>query len=485
MNKTLTVVHEAVADMLKCYSSDVLTFHEYLKDYPKYNEPKVRLINLYDTTEYLSQGYYCSLLAEARKHTVLPSVKTINDLRNHLVEAEHFYLTKSDLKDLSPACHEQEFIIHFGRVNVPYLQKIAQVFFNQYPAPLLKLKIFFENGQYSVQIFPCSLEALNDHDKAFFLEHLLSHIRTGKSVGAKRKQYRWHMAVLVNPNESLPPSNKEAIARFGKAASKLGILALPLTIQDIKHVNEYDALFIRETTAIDHYTYRLACKAEASGLVVLDDPTSILRCCNKVFLHDAFTYSKVPSLRTEFVTDSSKESLDRLEDIFNYPLILKMPEGAFSQYIYKVTTRDMLEEKLRFLLKKSALVLVQEYLYTEYDWRIGVLNGRPIYACRYYMAHNHWKIYNHDSKRFFSGKFDTLATFETPRVVLDAAIKACKLIGSGFYGVDIKLVDKQAYVLEVNDNPSIDHKVEDEYLGDELYMVIASDFLRRLESRGK
>jgi glutathione synthase/RimK-type ligase-like ATP-grasp enzyme len=40
-------------------------------------------------------------------------------------------------------------------------------------------------------------------------------------------------------------------------------------------------------------------------------------------------------------------------------------------------------------------------------------------------------------------------------------------------------------VIEVNDNPNIDSGVEDQYLGDELYRLIMSEFLRRLEDRSK
>ena len=46
------------------------------------------------------------------------------------------------------------------------------------------------------------------------------------------------------------------------------------------------------------------------------------------------------------------------------------------------------------MLAESALVLVQEYIFTEFDWRIGVLGGKPIYACQYFMVRNHWQIYN-------------------------------------------------------------------------------------------
>lgn len=175
----------------------------------------------------------------------------------------------------------------------------------------------------------------------------------------------------------------------------------------------------------------------------------------------------------------------KLEQSFGYPMVLKMPEGSFSRGVYKVNNQAELEARLDELFAESALVLVQEYLYTDYDWRIGVLNGRAIFACRYMMAKNHWQIYNHASKRYFSGDFETLPTFEVPRAVLDAAIKAAKTVGNGLYGVDIKEVNGKAYVLEVNDNPSIEHPVEDGYLGDELYMQIMGEFQRRLEARGR
>ena len=38
-------------------------------------------------------------------------------------------------------------------------------------------------------------------------------------------------------------------------------------------------------------------------------------------------------------------------------------------------------------------------------------------------------------------------------------------------------------VIEVNDNPSIDAGVEDEYLGEDLYRRIMEEFLRRLERK--
>ena len=463
---------------------DVITFEQYLQDYPKRNETKTRVINLCDTEHYLSRGYYCSLLAEARKHKVLPSVSTINDLRNLANYADSSLLFNSDLLGLD-LDQPIELFAFFGHVENEQLKKLARRVYEKYPDPILKLSLFRDENGINFNVVRCTYSLLDEVQKAEFLNRLNIFTHVVWRQSAAERKLRWDMAILVNPDETHPPSDKDAIARFIKAAAKVGIHAQTITAKQANHIAQYDALFIRETTAIDHHTYRIARKAEQEGLVVIDDPTSIMRCCNKAFLHDAFSYNKVPAPKTHVVLGTSDVELDNIEAHFDYPIVLKLPEGAFSKGVFKVATRDELKEKLDLLLADTALVLVQEYLFTDFDWRIGVLNGRAIFACRYHMARNHWQIYNHGSKRFSSGGFETLPTFEVPKKVLDAAIKACSIIGKGLYGVDIKQKGNQVYVIEVNDNPSIDHKVEDLYLGNELYMHIMNEFAHRLEMRGR
>lgn len=463
MFKTLIVVDNNEQTLAQLFEN-VITFNTYLRDYPKRDEPKTRIINLCDSSQYLSKGYYCSLLAEARKHQVLPSVKTINALRSGQAPMHNVGRIDGAL--------------YFGNATNDEQTKAAKSVFKQYPAPIL-----FVDNQGLLQ--QGSLSSLDEQQYSDFVAKLNNFTQTQWRITAERRRFRWDMAILVDHNEKVPPSDKDAIAKFIKAAAKHGINAQALSFDEIDNIAQFDALFIRQTTAIDHPTYRLASKAQSLGLVVIDDAESILRCCNKVYLHDAFNYQKVPSLKTVVVADQSSDTLEQLEAAFTYPLVLKMPEGSFSKGVYKVTNRAELEAKLTELFEFSALVLAQEYMYTEYDWRVGVLNGRAIYACRYLMARNHWQIYNHDAKRFFSGGFETLPTFELPKAVLDAALKACKTVGKGLYGVDVKEHQGRAYVLEVNDNPSIDHKVEDGYLGDELYMIIMDEFKQRLEARGR
>ena len=99
------------------------------------------------------------------------------------------------------------------------------------------------------------------------------------------------------------------------------------------------------------------------------------------------------------------------------------------------------------------------------------------------MVKDHWQIYQHGGDETASGQFDTLPTYEVQSAVLDVAMKACRLIGNGLYGVDIKQKGDQAFVIEVNDNPSIDSDVEDAWLKDELYMLVMQEFLHRMEKK--
>ena len=61
------------------------------------------------------------------------------------------------------------------------------------------------------------------------------------------------------------------------------------------------------------------------------------------------------------------------------------------------------------------------------------------------------------------------------------AVKSAKLMGSGLYGIDIKVVNKIPMVIEINDNPNIDFSVEDAYYGDLVYTKILTALKNRLE----
>ena len=98
------------------------------------------------------------------------------------------------------------------------------------------------------------------------------------------------------------------------------------------------------------------------------------------------------------------------------------------------------------------------------------------------MAKDHWQIYNWNTENKENwGASDTLPMDEVPEIVVKTALKAASLIGDGLYGVDLKMIGDQVYVIEINDNPNIDEGVEDQVLKDELYNKIMRSLFNRIE----
>jgi glutathione synthase/RimK-type ligase-like ATP-grasp enzyme len=139
-----------------------------------------------------------------------------------------------------------------------------------------------------------------------------------------------------------------------------------------------------------------------------------------------------------------------------------------------------LERVCKEYFKRSDYILAQEFMPTEFDWRIGVFNGRALFACKYFMSRNHWQVINHHENAS-EGAHKTYSISEVDPIILNTALKSAKLIGDGLYGVDIKVIGKKPYVVEVNDNPNIDAGVEDDVLKDSLYGTIMEEFVNRID----
>jgi glutathione synthase/RimK-type ligase-like ATP-grasp enzyme len=165
--------------------------------------------------------------------------------------------------------------------------------------------------------------------------------------------------------------------------------------------------------------------------------------------------------------------------------VLKQPDSSFSAGVCKVATQQELSVQVEAMLEKSDLVIAQGFVPTEFDWRIGVLDGQPLFACRYYMADGHWQILKRDEggTKEDVGRAETVPVEMAPTRVVKTALKACNHIGKGLYGVDLKEVGGKVYMIEVNDNPNMDAGFEDAVLGDELYLRVMRTFFARVTAR--
>jgi glutathione synthase/RimK-type ligase-like ATP-grasp enzyme len=152
--------------------------------------------------------------------------------------------------------------------------------------------------------------------------------------------------------------------------------------------------------------------------------------------------------------------------------------------VIKVTDEASLQRECRAMLEKSDLIIAQEFLPTEFDWRVGIIDREPLYVCKYFMAPKHWQIIKNEKEGGRSyGRSENVAVEDAPPKVLRTALRAAGLIGDGLYGVDLKTSGSNCYVIEVNDNPSIEAGLEDGVLKDELYTRIMKVFLKRIEAR--
>ncbi|ASK33527.1 RimK family protein [Alloalcanivorax mobilis] len=467
----------------------LLSARDYLQAaQPVCTDKKVQVINLCRSYKYLSPGYYCSLLAEARGQRVMPSVRTVNDLSRKALYGLHFghFETALDkvMKKQGGDATELTLTLYFGHTEQEGLGELGRQIFDQMPCPILRVSFRRRDGWSLASIRTVTLKQLKGKEEDAFARALERfNARVWRSP-RRRRGDRYELAMLVNEQEAMPPSDRTALKRFIKAGRQLGIKVEAIGRDDYTRLGEYDGLFIRETTALDHHTYQFARKAEQEGMVVIDDPGSILRCTNKIYLAELMQANKVPVPPTAFVFDDSETQADQLIAELGLPMVLKIPDGSFSRGIGKVESRQELLDALSGYLKQSAVVLAQAFMYTDYDWRIGVLNHRPLFACQYFMSKGHWQIYHHqEGGKTASGRFRTLPVREVPPKVLRVALKAARLMGNGLYGVDLKQSGDDVVVMEVNDNPNVDAGVEDLWLGEDLYRQIMLEFLRRMEAK--
>lgn len=461
--------------------ADVVDAWSYLTQ-PHFSELRgVKVFNLCRSYRYQTVGYYVSLLAEARGHKPLPSISTLQDLRSQAMMRS----VTEELEDLiqnslGPIQSERFTLsIYFGRNLAKRYERLSLHLFNLFQSPLLRVQ--FKRYK-KWQIRSVATIAANDVPEGhwpFVVEVARQYFEGRRGPQKKRARARYDLAILHDPEEQEPPSNAEALKRFVKAAESLEMRAELITRDDYARIAEYDALFIRETTAVNHHTYRFARRALAEGLIVIDDPQSIVRCTNKVYLAELLARHDIPIPKTVVL---HRDNTVNVAAELGFPCILKRPDSSFSRGVVKVSSDGELREQLAVLFEDSDLVVAQEFVPTTFDWRIGILNRKAVFACKYFMADDHWQIIrpevNGDGRY---GKSETIPVELAPRRAVSVALKAANLIGDGLYGVDVKESNKKFFVIEVNDNPNIDAGVEDTVLRDELYNRIMELFLDRIE----
>jgi glutathione synthase/RimK-type ligase-like ATP-grasp enzyme len=330
------------------------------------------------------------------------------------------------------------------------------------------------------RIRPRNITRLANGEATFLREALHQHTKREWRDPKARTIAKYDLAVLYDPNEKMAPSSPASIKHMARIAEKLSIDVEPITKRQLAELAEYDGLFIRETTSIDNHTYRFARRAWQEGMPVIDDPISMIRCTNKVFLMELLGSNQVATPPTVLLAEAS--DLPKAMDELSLPLVVKIPDGSFSRGVHLVNTPEEFRRIADELFEETDLLLAQKFLPTQFDWRVGVLAGEPLFVCQYRMAPGHWQIvkYRADGSSR-EGGFRTFELDQAPKELIDIAVRAARPIGDGFYGVDVKETPSGFIVMEVNDNPNLEHGIEDQVGKDEVWIRVLKWFVERFE----
>ena len=446
---------------------------------------EARVLNLCRTHRYQGRGYYVSLVAQARGQRPLPEVKAVEDLKS-----------KAYLRDLSAQLeplvretlrHDEsdrfELDSYLGRDPARRHQTLAEKLFASVRAPLLRA-LFRRSGASWLldDVQSIGSADIPNQDRACLLEAVKAFADESSGAGAQRSVTRKpRLAILWDSKLAHQPSNEEARQRFVRIAPQVGLEAELIGLEELERLPEFDGLFNRAEPDVGGLTYEFARRAQSLGMPVVDDPESMIKCTNKVYMHELMGRHRIPH---PLSLVASRGNLDQVVPTLGLPCVLKLPDSGFGLDVVKIESEDDLRQQAERFFKVSELVVAQEWLPSEFDWRVGVYDGRPLFVCKYFMAPGHWKIAQvTEGQKMIEGDSVTMTVGEAPEPVVEMAVRAANLIGRGLYGADLKQVDGRVYLIEVNCNPNIDAGIEDEALGDALYREVLGVFARRIAER--
>jgi len=266
------------------------------------------------------------------------------------------------------------------------------------------------------------------------------------------------LGIFVNRQTLSSSEQLTALVKCRDAGESMGHTVDFIFPVDIKKIPKLDALFIRANTDPMNTTYVAVKMAQMYGIPVIDDPSSIQICADKINMYMHLMKKNVSIPRTKFLKrkDLDAKGACQLFEDLGTPLVLKEPSTSFSVRVEKVSSVSELLKISKRFFKLSDWIVVQEYIESRFDWRIGVLNGELLYACRYIIPSETFKIQASVNGHIVYCDVESVPADQVPPEVIKLGMEAGNAIGSGMYGVDIKESNGELYVIEVNDNPSLE-----------------------------
>jgi len=193
----------------------VITTKDYLARTGLFRGTRPKIINLSRSFAYQSRGYYCSLLAEARGHRVIPSVETMVDLGARQLYAQALpELDDALMKALAAADDKSvptRILAYFGTVADRRFDRFGRLLFDWFRCPVLEVTI--ENGDRPQikRLAAVPVTRLSATELSQFHEALHTHTTREWRHKKDRASPRYSFAVLFDPNEKMAPTSAASI----------------------------------------------------------------------------------------------------------------------------------------------------------------------------------------------------------------------------------------------------------------------------------
>lgn len=180
--------------------------------------------------------------------------------------------------------------------------------------------------------------------------------------------------------------------------------------------------------------------------------TYVEKTTSKITDQIIFTLNNISTPNTFFIDKYDiSDYIETIEDICEYPLILKDITGSGGRDSVFVKDRANLLEKSS-TLPKDKKFLYQKYIKNEYDWGIIVANGKIVSAEKSYPNPGEFR------NNSIIGATEMFVGIESiPEHIKEMAVNASKALGLSWSRADI-VVDSNtdiSYLMEVNRSPGI------------------------------
>ena len=331
----------------------VLSARDYLAQPDRGGGAGVRVVNLCRTGRYQGRGYYVSLLAEARGQRPLPDVKTVEDLKS---EARIEALARE--LDAAGARHACTMTRASASSSTSISARIRRSAMKRWRRSCsracarrccARCSSRAEGGWRLDAVEAIGIADIPAQHRAFLLQAARAFAVDAQGSEPRRAgTARPRLAILRDPNEPHKPSNDEALQQLVRIAPLVGLEAELIGPDALERLPEFDALFNRASPDVDGITYEFVRRAESLGMPVVDDPESILKCLNKVYMHELMSRHRIAQPRTLIV---QRDNVDQVVPTLGLPCVLKLPDSGFGLDVVKIESEDDLRQRGGALLQ--------------------------------------------------------------------------------------------------------------------------------------